>query len=259
MTDLSHILEFLGCQTPASWLDEAAKPENLPILLNDHAACELKAAQSAQSLIWKYGFPKPEISARKDARQVGRESLVAQQGLPAVSEAAARVAGSAAAGQGAGQVMDGHWQRLLHAMSRLAREELRHIEQVLDLMRQRGIECTHVSPARYAAGLRQMVRGKEPDKLVDILIVGAFIEARSCERFAALAPLLDEPLGAFYRSLLKSEARHYENYLALARLFSAEPIDGRVEGIRQCENVLITGTDSEFRFHSGAPEAVESK
>jgi tRNA-(ms[2]io[6]A)-hydroxylase len=140
---------------------------------------------------------------------------------------------------------------LLNKMSRLAREELRHFEQVLAIMQKRGIEYTHLSPARYAAGLRAEVRGEDPGRLVDILIVGAIIEARSCERFAALAPHLDEKLADFYNSLLKSEARHYQDYLQLAREAHGGPVDERVAEFLAIEQRLIETPDTEFRFHSG--------
>lgn len=144
---------------------------------------------------------------------------------------------------------------LLNKMSRLAREELIHFEQVLVLMEARGHRYDHLSPARYAGGLRQSVRTSEPGRLIDVLIVGAFIEARSCERFAALAPLLDEELARFYRSLLKSEGRHYQDYLHLAREYADAPIDDRIEHFRQVERELILAEDEEFRFHSGRPSA----
>lgn len=140
---------------------------------------------------------------------------------------------------------------LLNKMSRLAREELRHFEQVLAIMQKRGIEYTHLSPARYAAGLRAEVRGEDPGRLVDILIVGAIIEARSCERFAALAPHLDKELADFYNGLLKSEARHYQDYLKLARDAHGAPVDDRVAEFLAIEKKLIETPDSEFRFHSG--------
>ncbi len=50
-----------------------------------------------------------------------------------------------------------------------------------------------------------------------MLIIGAFIEARSCERFYVLAPYLDEELNHFYGSLLQSESRHYMHYIELAK------------------------------------------
>ncbi|WP_226597786.1 tRNA-(ms[2]io[6]A)-hydroxylase [Marinobacter nauticus] len=140
---------------------------------------------------------------------------------------------------------------LLNKMSRLAREELRHFEQVLAIMKKRGVTYTHLSPARYAAGLREAVRTEDPGRLVDVLIVGAIIEARSCERFAALALRLDEKLAEFYNSLLKSEARHYQDYLKLAEQANGGPVGDRVAEFLAIEQKLIESPDSEFRFHSG--------
>ncbi|ODM32079.1 tRNA hydroxylase [Marinobacter adhaerens] len=144
---------------------------------------------------------------------------------------------------------------LLNKMSRLAREELRHFEQVLAIMKKRGVEYCHLTPARYAAGLRQAIRTEDPGRLVDVLIVGAIIEARSCERFAALAPFLDEKLADFYTSLLKSEARHYQDYLSLAEQAAGEPIEARVAEFLALEKALVEDPDTEFRFHSGPVSA----
>lgn len=142
---------------------------------------------------------------------------------------------------------------LLTKMSQLAREELLHFEQVVTLLRQRGIPYTHLSASRYAEGLRRHVRGGEPQRLIDILIIGALIEARSCERFACLIPYLDEELARFYRTLVKSEGRHYEDYIALARQQTDEDIDHRIAFFVEQEAWLITSPDTEFRFHSGVP------
>jgi tRNA 2-(methylsulfanyl)-N6-isopentenyladenosine37 hydroxylase len=142
---------------------------------------------------------------------------------------------------------------LTDRLSRLAREELRHFEQVRQLMRRRGIAWQRVSAARYAAGLAEWVRKAEPARLIDRLIVGAFIEARSCERFALLAPRLDAELGRFYTGLLASEARHFQHYLGLARGFADEPLEPRIAVIRAVENRLATAPDGELRFHSGPP------
>lgn len=143
---------------------------------------------------------------------------------------------------------------LMNMMSRLAREELVHHEQVLRLMKKRKIELRPLSAARYASALRKQVRSHEPVKLVDTLVVGAFIEARSCERFDALVPHLDEELGAFYHGLLKSEARHYQGYLKLAHQHGdAADIAKVIERVRVAEAELIESPDIEFRFHSGVP------
>jgi tRNA-(ms[2]io[6]A)-hydroxylase len=140
---------------------------------------------------------------------------------------------------------------LLNKMSRLAREELRHFEQVIGFMQKRGIPYEQIPAARYAAELRKPVRTHEPAKLIDTLIVGAIIEARSCERFAKLAPHLDEELANFYKSLLKSEARHFKDYLNLAADAAGKNIDERVQFFLEREKELIEGEDTEFRFHSG--------
>ena len=140
---------------------------------------------------------------------------------------------------------------LLNKMSRLAREEMRHFEQVIAIMKRRNIDYLHISASRYAAGMRDLARNDDPGRLVDVLVIGAFIEARSCERFAAIAPHLDDELNNFYTRLLRSEARHFENYLDLAEKHSEEPLAPRIDYFRDIENVLISSPDTEFRFHSG--------
>lgn len=142
---------------------------------------------------------------------------------------------------------------LLQKMAQLAREELLHFEQVLELLQKRGYVYGHLSSSRYATGLRQHARTSEPGKLVDILIIGALIEARSCERFHALSDRVDTELGRYYRYLLKSESRHFEDYLSLAKDIAAENIDARIAFFCAHEKALIEGDDSQFRFHSGVP------
>ncbi|MDG2018886.1 MAG: tRNA isopentenyl-2-thiomethyl-A-37 hydroxylase MiaE [Porticoccaceae bacterium] len=198
MTVLQEIEDFLPCNTPQLWIDNAlANPE---LLLIDHANCEKKAASTALNLMYRY--------------------------------------------------VDNF--DLLNKMSRLAREELRHFEQVIAIMKRRNIEYRQITASRYAVKLREAVRPNDPDKLVDILIVGALIEARSCERFARLAPFLDQELKSFYLSLLKSEGRHFKDYLKLAEtVASQQEVSERLDVFLAIEKQLIESPDSEFRFHSG--------
>jgi tRNA 2-(methylsulfanyl)-N6-isopentenyladenosine37 hydroxylase len=198
--DISPILEFLHCETPARWVDWAL--EHPELMLIDHANCEKKAAATALNLMYRYA---------------------------------------------------GNYN-LLNKMSRLAREELRHFEQVMAIMRQRGMDYPQLSAARYAGGLRDQVRKQEPGRMVDTLIVGAIIEARSCERFARLIPVLDDDLAAFYSSLLKSESRHFKDYLQLAReASSVAEVEERLVPLLEAERELVEAPDEEFRFHSGPP------
>ncbi|TYL57765.1 tRNA-(ms[2]io[6]A)-hydroxylase, partial [Klebsiella variicola] len=82
-----------------------------------------------------------------------------------------------------------------------------------------------------------------------------YIAARSCERFAALAPWLDDDLQKFYLSLLRSEARHYQDYLDLAQKIAGDDISERVRQLGEAEAALILRPEAEFRFHSGVPVA----
>jgi tRNA-(ms[2]io[6]A)-hydroxylase len=147
-----------------------------------------------------------------------------------------------------------HLPRLQRLMARLVREEMLHYEQVLVFMDRMGIEFRSLSASRYARILRESVRTNENDRLVDLLIVGAIVEARSCERFAALWPHLPTPLGRYYKSLLRSEGRHYQDYLTLAQENSdQESVDARLEHFLRIDEQLIVSPDQEFRFHSGVP------
>ena len=145
---------------------------------------------------------------------------------------------------------------LAQRMSRLAREELRHFEQVRSIMDDMAIPFERLGASRYAGGLREAVRRDEPWKLLDMLLIGALIEARSCERFAKIAPRLPANLGRFYGGLLASEARHFEHYIAFAKSecgVDEDAIDARLEELKELEAALITDPDPEFRFHSGTP------
>jgi len=145
---------------------------------------------------------------------------------------------------------------LVQKMSRLAREELRHFEQVRKIMQEMDVPFEKITASRYAGKLRDAVRDDEPRRLLDMLITGALIEARSCERFAALVPQLPEHLGRYYAGLLASEGRHFEDYLQLARaecdIDDAE-VDERIDELAKLEAGLICEPDAQFRFHSGLP------
>ena len=141
-------------------------------------------------------------------------------------------------------------------MSRLAREELRHYEQVTKLVKSLGIVPRRLSPGRYAEALRRLVAKAEPHREVDLMICGAIIEARSCERFAALAPAIGGAAGDLFHGLHAAEARHYKVYLELAKRAANRAnvaLGPRLEQFALREAGLITGHDAEFRFHSGTP------
>lgn len=140
---------------------------------------------------------------------------------------------------------------LLQTLSRLAREELRHFEQVHEILLRRSIPYVHLTASRYAGGLKSLVRGDEPDRLVDTLLMGAIVEARSCERFLGLIEVLPADLADFYRKLLESEARHFQQYLALASRYADQPVDAALARMLARDAELVSEPDEDFRFHSG--------
>ena len=245
---LAPINSFLRCPTPDEWISAASKPENLSIILLDHLVCELKAAQSAMYLIRRYAVdeqsgeallqwlkPYEDFTYRQqgDWQQLAEHKLKKSM-LPKASSI--------------------YGQELIDKMVLLIKEELHHFYQVLEIMQQFGVQYDKITSSRYAKGLLRHVSTFEPNALVDKLICGAFIEARSCERFAKIAPHMPKEIGDFYVSLLRSEARHYQDYLSLAEQIAGHDISERVAFFAEVEADLITSSDHEVRFHSGSPQ-----
>ena len=144
--------------------------------------------------------------------------------------------------------------RMILQLSKLAREELRHFEQVVEILKDRNIFYAQISSSRYAGELREGVRTHEPARLIDVLIVSAIVEARSCERFGRLMTVLDAELAEFYGSLLKSEARHFRVYLDMATAIAeGASIDDRIHYFLERDRELVNRPDEQFRFHSGVP------
>jgi tRNA-(ms[2]io[6]A)-hydroxylase len=145
---------------------------------------------------------------------------------------------------------------LVLALSRLAREELMHFEQVHRAMRELKVAFVRQRPGRYAQQLRRALRSAHPGRKLDLLLSAALIEARSAERFTLLAPRVPPPLAALYARLASSEARHFELYVAFARGCAPLEWQARLGELAAREAELATTPDRELRFHSGPPPAV---
>jgi tRNA-(ms[2]io[6]A)-hydroxylase len=141
---------------------------------------------------------------------------------------------------------------LVRMLTAIAREELEHFEQVNQWLERRSIPLGPLSSPPYGAGLKAEIRPKEPERLLDSLLVCGLIEARSHERLGLLAthcPDLD--LAKFYRGLMASEARHYGIYWTLAdTYFDRELVTQRLEELAIVESNLLTSLHPEPRIHS---------
>jgi tRNA-(ms[2]io[6]A)-hydroxylase len=142
-------------------------------------------------------------------------------------------------------------------LSRLAHEETSHVVQVGALMARRGLATKNDTPNLYARALLAEVRGREPERLLDALLVAAFIEARSHERLGLLARGFadrghtgDRELADFYDALAGAEERHAEIFLDLARpLVPSHAFDARLAELAARETEILAALPHASRVH----------
>ncbi len=144
---------------------------------------------------------------------------------------------------------------LVRRLVAVAQEELVHFDRVLAILEARGLELGVPAPDRYAAELRKLATAapriettaageRRVHPLVDRLLVGALIEARSCERFKLLLDVLppDSELHAFYTELFAAEARHYREFQEMATLAAdgdEELVRIRLDRLAEAEGLLV--------------------
>lgn len=141
---------------------------------------------------------------------------------------------------------------VIKSLSRIAREELRHFEQVLGIIERRGITIKHLIAPRYAKSLYSCARENSVNPLVDQLLIAGIIEARSCERFYQLAQSIDNELSATYQKLYQAEFLHFEFFIDLAFSIDAHS-HTQLNRLLTQEKILISTPESILRFHSGIP------
>jgi tRNA-(ms[2]io[6]A)-hydroxylase len=141
---------------------------------------------------------------------------------------------------------------LLRPLSRLAREELRHFEQVVGVLAARGVPLGRQVPSPYAAQLMAAVRPEEPGRLLDTLLCMGLIEARSCERLQLLAGAVPDPdLAELFGGLLASEARHHRTYTTLAsRVATSTEVRDRLADLARHEASVIARAPDWPRLHT---------
>jgi tRNA-(ms[2]io[6]A)-hydroxylase len=139
---------------------------------------------------------------------------------------------------------------LVTAMARLAHDETRHVVQVSRLMHRRGQPAAYDFGDDYAAALREHIRKREPERLLDRLLVFAVIEGRSAERLALLAgALTDEDAARLYASLAEAEVRHRDTFLALARDAAPDGWRARAAELAAIEAGILAAREPVARIH----------
>ena len=147
---------------------------------------------------------------------------------------------------------------LLVPLSVLAREELRHFEQVLSVLERRNIPIRRLTPSAYAGRLVKSARKNEPERCLDLMLCASLIEARSCERMKLLSEAFspdglspDPELARLYSGLLACEARHHRTYVDMAeQLFGRPLVAARLKELSVVEAEVVMLSEGAVRMHS---------
>ena len=100
--------------------------------------------------------------------------------------------------------------------------------------------------------MRDHINSAEKTKLIDLLVVSAFMHGRAFERFSRLIPYIDVELESFYVPFVRTQEHHFSEYLTLAKSISDEgKLIARIDHFASIEKNLIESPDSEFRIYSG--------
>jgi tRNA-(ms[2]io[6]A)-hydroxylase len=142
--------------------------------------------------------------------------------------------------------------KMVRELTKIAREELEHFEQVNQWLDRLNIPMRPLAPPPYGAGLKKQIRPQEPERFLDSLLVSGLIEARSHERLGLLATHCPEPeLAKFYRGLMASEARHFGVYWVLAdTYFDRDVFLQRLDELAVVESEILATLHHEPRIHS---------
>jgi tRNA 2-(methylsulfanyl)-N6-isopentenyladenosine37 hydroxylase len=139
----------------------------------------------------------------------------------------------------------------VEAMTSIARDEAAHLAQVTRILLRRDARLPRAHKNQYANDLRKLVRKGRPEEIVDLLLVSALIEARSCERFGVLAAVAeDTELASFYKALYSSELGHFQIFLRLAA--KIDSIDIRWNQLLAAEAEILAAQPQGSRIHSGS-------
>ncbi|MBS1912700.1 MAG: tRNA-(ms[2]io[6]A)-hydroxylase [Bacteroidetes bacterium] len=142
-------------------------------------------------------------------------------------------------------------EMLVREMIALATEEMEHFGMVYSLLRERGVDLERDPGDPYVQALHREVHQNEPQRMMDLLLVAALVEARSCERFSVLSKHVpDESLREFYRSLLASEAGHYRTFYDIAcEYYPERDVRARLDALAAREAEIVLALASAPTMH----------
>jgi tRNA-(ms[2]io[6]A)-hydroxylase len=140
---------------------------------------------------------------------------------------------------------------LVTAMTDLAIEELNHYREVVKWIHKRGLITAADKKDQYVILFRKAIRKESEEYLLDRLLTASIIEARGAERFGLIAEALDDPpLKKFYLSIARSEERHYELFLDLAKKYlSSDVVEQRWDELLDVEAEIVRALPIQAVLH----------
>lgn len=132
---------------------------------------------------------------------------------------------------------------LVEKVSPVVTEEWGHFRMVVAELKKRKLKLQFQRKDEYVSQLIQFQQKglNREEKLLELLLTCALIEARSCERFRLLSLHLEEEnLKEFYHQFMVSEAGHYRMFLDLAEFyFPKEKVRSRWQEYLEHEALIL--------------------
>ncbi|MBV1916121.1 MAG: tRNA-(ms[2]io[6]A)-hydroxylase [Pseudomonadales bacterium] len=140
---------------------------------------------------------------------------------------------------------------LVTAMTNLAIEELNHFREVTKLIHARGLALGTDSKDPYINRFRKAIRRGSDEYMLDQLLIASIVEARGAERFGLISQALDAgPVKEFYIAITKSEQRHKDLFIELAKQYlPAADVEQRLEELLDIEAAIVAELPDRAALH----------
>lgn len=101
---------------------------------------------------------------------------------------------------------------IMEFMTQLVETEMRNFQSLIRIIRASKLDYIPLLASRYAVGSRDHINSAETTRLIDLLVVSAFMHGRAFERFSRLIPDVDEELESFYVPFVRTQRYHFFEY-----------------------------------------------
>ena len=138
------------------------------------------------------------------------------------------------------------------AMTRMINQKLARFQDMRELLKSQQILFIRQQPIGYDKRLKELIINKEPERVVDRLLISALQEARSYERFAFMAQHIDNnTIAEHYHEISESDPRNYDTFIDLATCYQDEAaVFIRLGELAAYESGFLSEGSRKPRLHS---------